>query len=349
MKLRLLLLGMTFATSCSSTGLPDTGDGGGGSSSIADGSGAASVKDGGSGAVVTAGPDGGPTGGGSADGGPTTGGGSTIGPTGGSVTFLHLGITGDTRPPSCTQLGQVTASYPTAIINAIADAFEQRGLDAVLDLGDHMYVCNHDLADAKSQMALYVAAMQRFKGTWFMAMGNHECTSTPCLQGSSNPNYVAYIDALKPVSKLPYYRVDVQTTKGLVAIVVVADNAWDATQKAWLEATLSATDTQAKYTLVARHHPPTDTSVTTNAESAQIIQAHKYALFLTGHSHEYRHLTSHGGRELVLGTGGAPLLATGSFHGYATIDQQTNGDLKVSVYDIMGDVLVDSWSVGPNP
>jgi hypothetical protein len=111
---------------------------------------------------------------------------------------------------------------------------------------------------------------------------------------------------------------------------------------------LSQTDTQATYTLVARHHPVGDSSVSTNHDSEQIVLAHKFALFLTGHSHLYKHTTSNGGRDVVLGIGGAPLIAGGAFHGYALLEQQTSGQLKVSVYDIATTTVVDTWTVGPN-
>jgi hypothetical protein len=49
-----------------------------------------------------------------------------------------------------------------------------------------------------------------------------------------------------------------------------------------------------------------------------------------------------------MGLGGAPLLASGAtYHGYAVIDQQSNGTLVVTVYDLAG-VVHDTWSVGPN-
>ena len=50
----------------------------------------------------------------------------------------------------------------------------------------------------------------------------------------------------------------------------------------------------------------------------------------------------------MLGIGGAPLIASGTFNGYVMIDQQTNGQLKVSVYNIAGNSQVDTWTVNPN-
>jgi hypothetical protein len=267
-----------------------------------------------------------------------------VGPSGGTVTLLHFGLTGDTRPPSCED----TAGYPTAIINAIADQLETQGAQFALDLGDHMYVCNNDLSIADAQMGLYMSATRRFTGTWFMTMGNHECYGGACAPNSQEANYVSFMKALSPISPLPYYAFNVATLKGMATFVVVADNAWDANQSAWLEQTLATADQQATYTIIARHHPEGDSSVPTNAASMQIIRNHKFALFLTGHNHDYSHMTVDNGRDLILGTGGAPLLATGTFHGYALVDQQADGTLKVSVYDVLTNAVKDSWSVGPN-
>jgi hypothetical protein len=59
-------------------------------------------------------------------------------------------------------------------------------------------------------------------------------------------------------------------------------------------------------------------------------------------------MTTDSGRDLVIGLGGATLIAAGAtYHGYAMIDQQSNGTLQVTVYDTAGAVH-DTWSVGPN-
>jgi hypothetical protein len=255
-----------------------------------------------------------------------------------------MGLTGDTRPANCED----TAGYPTAIINGIADQFQARGVDAVLDLGDHMYVCNDDLNTANAQMSLYMQSTQHYQGTWFMTMGNHECFHGPCLAGSQNANYVAFMSALQPISTTPYYTFNINTQLGLITFVIVADNAFDQTQATWLDQTLATADTQAKYTIVVRHHPEGDTSVATNADSMAIIRNHKFALFLTGHSHLYKHMTTDQGRDLVFGGGGAPLIAGGSFHGYVLLDQQASGELKITVYDVVTNAVQDTWTVGPN-
>ena len=249
------------------------------------------------------------------------GGGGPVGRTGGTVNLLHFAITGDTRPPNCED----TANYPTPIIDAIADAAKAKGAQFALDLGDHMFVCNNDLAVATAQMNLYMGAIARLQKTWFMTMGNHECFHGPCFLNSQNANYVAYMNALAPLATKPYYSFNVQTSLGRATFVTIADNAWDATQAAWLTQTLADADAHSTYTLVARHHPEADTSVATNPDIMAIVRAHKFALFLSGHTHTYHHGTTDNGRDLVMGIGGAPLISGGAFNGYGMIDQLPNG------------------------
>ena len=283
------------------------------------------------------------TGGGPGGGG--GGNGSGVGPNGGTVTRLHFALTGDTRPPACED----TANYPTPVIDAIAVAAQRRNAQFGLDLGDHIYVCNGDLNVANTQMNLYLQALHRFSGTWFMTMGNHECWHGPCLLESTNANYSAFMRALSPISNKPYYAFNIETSNGRATFVVIADNGWDSRQATWLRQTLADADLHAKYTIVARHHPEGDNSVATNSESIAIIRQHKFALLLTGHEHSYHHMTTDQGRDLVMGTGGAPLLAAGStFNGYAMVDQLADGRLQVSVFDINGDLQRDVWTVGPN-
>jgi hypothetical protein len=280
--------------------------------------------------------------------GGTTGSGSGVGPQGGSVTLLHFGVSGDTRPPSCED----TAGYPTSVINGIADAERAAGAQFAVDMGDHMYVCNNDASIAQQQMGLFMEGVARFGGTWFLTEGNHECMgagSGSCPTGSTNVNYQAFLSALSPISSTPYYSVDIQTSLGLATLVVVADNSWDAAQQSWLEQTLARADAHARYTIIAKHHPEGDTSVAANTTIMQVIRAHKFALLLTGHAHRYEHQTTDQGRDVIIGNGGAPLVSGGTFFGYAMVDQQPDGTLKLTMYDLATTTPHDSWTVGPNP
>ena len=193
--------------------------------------------------------------------------------------------------------------------------------------------------------------VSHFGGTWFMTEGNHECMGSGsgyCPTGSSNVNFQAFLQALAPVSSTPYYSVNVQTSLGLATFVIVADNSFDSAQQTWLESTLTTADANAKYTIIAKHHPEGDTSVAANSTIMSIIRSHKFALLLTGHSHEYRHQTTDSGRDLVLGNGGAPLISAGTFNGYGVIDEQSNGQLQVSIFDVQSGAMQDQWSVSPN-
>ncbi len=274
--------------------------------------------------------------------------GGAIGPKGGSVSLLHFGITGDTRPPNS---GALSASnpYPTAVISTIASQMKAHGVQFGLDLGDHMYSNSRtDLPLATQEMNLYLSAVSGLGATWFLTQGNHECYGGSCFAGSTNGDYVAFMNALAPISSTPYYTFDVTTSLGIATFVIVADMSYDNAEASWLESTLAAADAKAKYTIVARHHPPSDTSVSTNEAEMQVIRSHKFSLLLTGHNHLYKHPTTDNGRDIILGTGGAPLIAGGSFHGWALIDQQSTGQLAVTVYDLNSSTPVDTWSVGPN-
>jgi len=270
---------------------------------------------------------------------------SGVGLAGGAVELLRFGTVGDTRPPDCDD----TAAYPTPIINAIADAVQARQAQFMIDTGDHMYVCNNELTEADTQMGLFTAATARFSNPWFMTMGNHECFSGPCTPGQlGSATYLAFMKALAPVAALPYYAFDVQTRLGRATFVVVADNAWTQAQSDWLERTLATADGAALYTIISRHHPESDTSVATNPEVMTVIRRHKFALFLTGHSHLYKHASTDDGRDMVIGIGGAPLASGAAFNGYAMVEQQPSGLLQVTVYNLVGDVVRDSFTVGPN-
>jgi hypothetical protein len=262
------------------------------------------------------------------------------------VDLLKFGTTGDTRPQACED----TAGYPTSIISGIVDQIRQAGAEFAIDLGDHMYVCNNDLSIATAQMNLYMQAAARLGQTFFMTEGNHECYHSPCPLGSTNANFVAFMKALAPLATKPYYSFDVQTSPGLASFVVVADNSWDSAQQTWLDQTLATADTKAAYTIIAKHHPQGDSSIPENATIMTVIRKHKFALLMTGHNHYYKHeQKADGGRDMILGTGGAPLIAGGSFYGWALVEQQRNGQLQISVYDTSSNTPVDTWSVSKNP
>ena len=270
--------------------------------------------------------------------------GGPVGPTGGTVDRLFFGFTGDTRPAQCG------SAYPTQIINNIFTQLKSQGVQFAVDQGDHMFNCGSDFNGAKTQMAQYIQSASILGKTVFMTMGNHECTgesSALCTLGSygNNPNYTAFMDALKPISDKPYYRVDVQTMNGLAVFLVVADDVWGPDEQTWLTAQLTDADAKAKYTFVTKHHPNGNTDHPEFQQIYDLVKAHKYTLFLTGHSHLYKRQYGDP-RAVVMGLGGAPL-AGSTYNGFGTALQGTDGRIYVTVYDQATGNVQDKFDVGP--
>jgi len=265
-----------------------------------------------------------------------------VGETGGAVDRLWFATTGDTRPGFCDR----TEDYPSGAIGQIARAMKALRVQFALDLGDHMYVCNQSLVEAKAQMALYMGAVAQGPPTWWMTMGNHECGNDAppysCFAGRGDANFTAYMAALR--RPLPYYATEVQTSLGKARFVVVADDSWNAPQADWLESTLDAADANARYTIVARHHPVTGPR-TGNARIVQTIARHEYSLILTAHSHLYaRDPTAFGGRSAIVGLGGAPATAP---PGFGTVLQNRDGSLTFVRRDANGNPIDVPWTVAP--
>jgi hypothetical protein len=266
----------------------------------------------------------------------------TVGFDGGTVDRLWFATTGDTRPGFCDR----TADYPTATITQIARSMRALRVHLALDLGDHMYVCSQSAADAREQMRLYMSAVGQGPAPFWMTMGNHECGNElppfSCFVGRGDANFDAYMAALgRP---LPYYFTDVRTSLGKARFVVIADDSWDAAQADWLESTLSTADAEARYTIVARHHPMTGSGAG-NPRIVAAIARHKYSLILTAHSHLYAHDTiNFGGRSAIVGLGGVP---TGPLPGFATVLQNEDGTLTFVRRDANGNPLDVPWSVPP--
>ena len=264
----------------------------------------------------------------------------SVGADGGTADRLWFATTGDTRPYAC----DLTDAYPKAAILQIAQAMKTLRVQFTVDLGDHMYVCNHSDAEAQTQMGFYMDAVAQGP-VWWMTMGNHECGSNTypysCfVSGAHDANFAAYMSALKRPQ--PWYFNDVQTSAGKARFVMIADDSWDSTQSAWLSATLADADTKAKYTIVSRHHPVQGTR-TGAPEILSILQQHKYTLILTAHNHDYEHdLASWNARSTVVGLGGA-----GGRWGFATVLQNTDGTLTFVQRDANGNPMGAPWTVSP--
>jgi hypothetical protein len=272
--------------------------------------------------------------------------GGPVGPTGGAVDRLFFGFTGDTRPDQCD------GTYPQALANNIFTLMKGKGVQFALDQGDHMFNCLGDFTGARAQMADYISAAAILGKTVFMTMGNHECTGEAnklCTLGSfgNNPNYTAFVEQLQKIGiDKPYYRFDVTTRSGLAVFLVVADDVWDATQQTWLTQQLTDADAHAKYTFVSKHHPDGNTDHPEFQQIYNLVTAHKYTLFFTGHTHEYRRQRSDS-RALVVGIGGAPLGFSGGFWGYGTALQGQDDRIYVTVYDQATGNIMDQFDLPP--
>jgi hypothetical protein len=251
--------------------------------------------------------------------------------TGGPVPHLNFAVVGDTRPPNEDE----TSAYPTAIIEKIFADIEATSPKPqfVVATGDFQY--SNPLGDQpQPQLNLYMAAAEQFSGPLFPVMGNHECdgyTADNCVGGTTN-NFSAFKSTMLAPLNLtdPYYTVNFNSTDGswTAKLVVIACNAWNATQLTWLQSQLAISTT---YTIIARHEPIGASSTPPCLEDTDpILQGtqYPYDVLLVGHSHVY----GSNGKELVVGNGGAPLDGTSQSYGYAIV-QESGGSFTATQYE----------------
>ncbi|MBS2027906.1 MAG: metallophosphoesterase [Deltaproteobacteria bacterium] len=254
---------------------------------------------------------------------------------GGSVDRLYFAAVGDSRPPNEDD----TSNYPTAIITKIYQ--DMQGLSVkpqfVVATGDYMYANPSGNAGA-TQMGYYLNAQANYTaGPVFPSMGNHECTgytSSNCTgsAGNNSNNFQAFMSQMmSPLGQSkPYYRFDVNDTNGAwtAKFIVLAMNAWDSTQKSWLQTQLAQSTT---YTFIIRHEPSDATTAPGIPDSETVINAAPYTLKIVGHTHEFYHQS--GAREVIVGNGGAPLGNPSDNYGYAVIQMLADGNIQVDNMD----------------
>jgi hypothetical protein len=276
--------------------------------------------------------------------------GGTVTASGGTVDRLYFGYTGDTRMMSS---GSGYTPQLQGVINSIFTQMGQKGVEFAMDGGDHMEASNN--SEAAACMTDYGTAAGKLGKPVFMTMGNHECAasfSNDCGYAGAatmDAKMSAYMDALKTISgqTSPYYRFDVMTKSGKAVFLVVADDAWNSTQQTWLTQQLTDADQNAKYTFVSKHHPDGNTDQPAFQQIYNLVKSHKYTLFLTGHSHEYKHqFNDH--RAVVMGLGGAPFDNPNQmWNGYLTVLQCPDDSVQVTVYDVSTGNPQDTWAVPP--
>ena len=269
------------------------------------------------------------------------------------ITF-RFAVVGDTRPANEDDV----AGYPTSVITTIwqqVQASTPRP-DFAVSTGDYMFA-NSSVPVAQStvdsQLDHYVAARAHFTNAEFAAMGNHECTgatASNCGAGSTSGitnNMAEFVRRmLGPLGiTQPYYAFQFRASDGswTAKVVIVAANAWNPTQAAWLEQTLAQPTT---YTFIVRHESAGVTNGPPGLDGSEtIIAKHPLTLKIVGHTHTYYHDSTH--HELVSGNGGAPL-TSGTNYGYAIVERLPSGDIQVSEHDYQSNAVTDQWRVHPD-
>ena len=279
---------------------------------------------------------------------PPVGGNVTL--TGGTVDRLYFGYTGDTRDGTS---GSGYSSQLKTVIGNIFTGMKNNGVEFAFDGGDHMEP--NGAQAAIQNMSDYATAAALLGKPVFMTMGNHECETAFDTQdcgyaGAATSDYrmSAFLKQLQTTSgqTMPYYRIDIQTQSGKAVFLSVADDAWNQTQQDWLTQQLTDADANAKYTFVFKHHPYGNSDQPYFPTIYSLVQSHKFTLFMTGHSHEYKHYNS-SPREVVVGTGGAPFSATQTWWGYATVMQCPDDRINVVAYDQATGNIQDQFTVLP--
>jgi hypothetical protein len=279
------------------------------------------------------GPDGGPC---TTNTGAITG---SVGVNGGSISRLVFGVVGDTRPVNSDD----PASYPTSIITKIFQDIE--GLSPhppfVLGTGDYQFSSTGSSNVASQEVGYYMTARKSYSGTFFPAMGNHECGVSGSFTTSDNnncgpgnpggvtPNYTAFMNQmLQPISKTtPYYSVNINASDSswTAKFVVTAANSWETAQQTWLQGVMAVPTT---YTFIVRHEasdatPPLPVGV---AGVDGVIANYPYTMLIVGHAHTY-YWYYKTPNVVTFGNGGAPLSSKN--YGYGLFQQRCDGAIVV--------------------
>ena len=278
------------------------------------------------------------------DAGSTTQTNPAIGPAGGTLDSLVFGIVGDTRPP----LPDDTAGYPTAIATKIWQRVGAANPPIVVTTGDYVFASTYGNEAAK-QLDLYLQASSPYKGLRLPTLGNHECTgatASNCGSGTQSGitnNFQAFIDKmLTPLGLAqPWYTVQISATdKSWTAkFVVIAANAWNSQQAAWLDQELAKPTT---YTFVVRHEPMETSNTPGVPPSNAIMAKHPMTILLCGHTHTYSYKPS--SHEVVVGHGGAPLSGSTNY-GYVMAHRRADGAIVFENFDYATGQAVSTFAV----
>ncbi len=268
----------------------------------------------------------------------------SVGPAGGRVPSLIFAIVGDSRPPLPDVLSQYPVEVATEIFRDI-QALSPRP-EFVIATGDYMFASPKmpfERSNATGQAELFLRASHQFSGPLFAAMGNHECRNhtnsncCPTCSGGTPSPYRAFLWMLGKLGlpdRVPYYTIHFASSDPArpwtAKFLLIAANAWDDGQAAWLQSALAEPTT---YTFVVRHEPDyeNDACLGCGASDA-IVKKSPYTLLLTGHDHTFKIVRA--SHELVVGLGGAPLNSDDDRHGFAVCSQQPDGNIACQERDV---------------
>jgi hypothetical protein len=208
-----------------------------------------------------------------------------------------------------------------------------------------------DGSEQGPQLDLYLNARTAFTGMVYPAMGNHECTGYtasncgPASRDGTTANYTQFLARMvMPIGETqPYYieRFAAMDGSWSAKAVVIAANAWNATQQAWLDHVLGEPTT---YTFVVRHEAHYSNTAPGVDGSAPILAAHPLTLLIVGHTHSYEHVPAY--REIVVGNGGAPLTSSTDY-GYVMVARRADATLQVTSYAYTTHAIVEQFAITP--
>jgi hypothetical protein len=275
----------------------------------------------------------------SGDNGGTGGVGSGGGDPSGGGTPFSFAVFGDARPP----IPEDSFQYPSAIVSGIFSQAQAQGAQIMIGTGDYMNAFTSTAVDA--QVQAFQSAQSGFKGSIYLAMGNHECQTTTqsnCPNGSESPNVQAYLAKLAPAGvNKPYYRIDLSSPSGTAKIIFIAPNAWSTEQEDWLKQQIADA---TKYTFIVRHEPSDSNTAPGVTPSDMVLAGAPLTVAFYGHTHEYKRLDV---QHVISGNGGAPL-DTGTHYGFVLVQQLADGNLALSEIDQATGMPLDAWKVTPD-
>ena len=271
-----------------------------------------------------------------------------IGPDGGTVTLLKFGVFGDSRP---AHHNASASDFPSAVVTEIVAGMTAKRVQIIFGVGDWQE-CDQSAECSRGDLGALLAAEAAggFKGTILNMMGNHDCASgydaAECPLENETENVSQYMQmVLAPVGKShSYFDLNVETSKGKAHFIVASPSAWSDNQQSWLNGVSAQ---PADYTFYLQHQPQADPTCPGAKPAYDTMKAANpnTTLYMYGHVHEYKHYA--GINEFIIGNGGAP---SPPWYGYAIVEQLSNGNIQVTVYQATGtgnDPQMDQWTVTP--